>query len=130
MGETIRVGVLGARGRMGSEICRTVTAAPDLELVVEVDLGDSLSALVDADTQVVVDFTHPGAAPDNVRFAIDHGIAAVVGTSGFDAARSTRSAAGSPSAPGTCSWPPTSASAPCWPCSSPARPRGSSSRSR
>ena len=87
MGETIRVGVLGARGRMGGEICRTVTAAPDLELVVEVDLGDSLSALVDADTQVVVDFTHPGAAPDNVRFAIDHGIAAVVGTSGFDAAR-------------------------------------------
>jgi 4-hydroxy-tetrahydrodipicolinate reductase len=87
MGETIRVGVLGARGRMGGEICRAVAAAPDLELVAQVDLGDPLSALVDADTQVVVDFTHPDAAPDNVRFAVDHGIAAVVGTSGFDAAR-------------------------------------------
>jgi 4-hydroxy-tetrahydrodipicolinate reductase len=87
MGETIRVGVLGARGRMGSEICRTVTATSDLELVAQVDLGDPLSALVDADTQVVVDFTHPAAAPDNVRFALDNGIAAVVGTSGFDATR-------------------------------------------
>ena len=87
MGETIRVGVLGARGRMGGEICRTVAAAPDLELVAQIDLGDQLSVLVDAGTQVVVDFTHPGAAPDNVRFAVDHGIAAVVGTSGFDAAR-------------------------------------------
>lgn len=87
MGETIRVGVLGARGRMGGEACRTVEAAPDLELVARVDLGDPLSTLVDAGAQVVVDFTHPGAAPDNVRFAVDHGIAAVVGTSGFDAAR-------------------------------------------
>jgi 4-hydroxy-tetrahydrodipicolinate reductase len=87
MGETIRVGVLGARGRMGGEICRAVAAAPDLELVAQVDLGDPLSALVDADAQVVVDFTHPDAAPDNVRFAVDHGIAAVVGTSGFDTAR-------------------------------------------
>ena len=87
MGETIRVGVLGARGRMGGEICRTVAAAPDLELVAQIDLGDQLSVLVDTGTQVVVDFTHPGAAPDNVRFAVDHGIAAVVGTSGFDAAR-------------------------------------------
>jgi 4-hydroxy-tetrahydrodipicolinate reductase len=85
--ETIRVGVLGARGRMGTEICRAIDGAPDLELVARVDLGDPLSVLVDAGTQVVVDFTHPGAAPDNVRFAVDHDIAAVVGTSGFDTAR-------------------------------------------
>ncbi len=87
MGEMIRVGVLGARGRMGTEICRTVAAAPDLELVAQVDQDDPLSVLVDAGVQVVVDVTHPGAAPGNVRFAVDHGIAAVVGTSGFDATR-------------------------------------------
>ena len=87
MGETIRVGVLGARGRMGTEICRAVAAAPDLELVAEVNRGDDLAALTGAGTQVVVDVTHPGAALDHLRFALDHGIAAVVGTSGFDVAR-------------------------------------------
>lgn len=87
MSETIRVGVLGARGRMGTEICRAVDGAPDLELVARVDLGDALSGLVDAGADVVVDFTHPDAAPEHVRFAVDHGIAAVVGTSGFDTAR-------------------------------------------
>ena len=87
MGETIRVGVLGARGRMGTEICRAVTAAPDLELVAQVNRSDALSGLTDAGAQVVVDVTHPGAALDHVHYALDHGIAAVVGTSGFDAAR-------------------------------------------
>jgi len=80
MGETIRVGVLGSRGRMGAEICAAVDGAPDLELVARLGRGDSLDALTAAGTQVVVDVTHPGAA-------LDHDIAAVVGTSGFDAAR-------------------------------------------
>jgi 4-hydroxy-tetrahydrodipicolinate reductase len=53
-----RVGVLGAKGRMGSEVGRTVEAAPDLELAGQVDAGDPLDALTGAD--VVVDFTHPG----------------------------------------------------------------------
>ncbi len=87
MDETIRVGVLGARGRMGTEICRAVAAAPDLALVAQVNRGDPLAALTDAGARVVVDVTHPGAALDHVRFALDRGIAAVVGTSGFDAAR-------------------------------------------
>ena len=87
MGETIRVGVLGARGRMGTEICRAVEAAPDLELAAQVNRGDDLAALTDAGAEVVVDVTHPGAALDHVRFALDHGMAAVVGTSGFDAGR-------------------------------------------
>ena len=87
MGETIRVGVLGARGRMGTEIGKAVAAAPDMQLVAQVNRGDALSALTDAGVQVVVDVTHPGAALDHVRFALDAGIAAVVGTSGFDAAR-------------------------------------------
>jgi 4-hydroxy-tetrahydrodipicolinate reductase len=80
----IRVGVLGARGRMGSEVCRAVEGAPDLALVAAVDEGDPRSALVDAGAQVVVDFTHPGVVLDNLRFCLDHTIAAVVGTSGFD----------------------------------------------
>jgi 4-hydroxy-tetrahydrodipicolinate reductase len=84
---SIRVGVLGAKGRMGSEVCRAVDGADDLELVARLDVGDARSELVDAGAQVVVDFTHPGAALDNVRFGLDQGIAVVVGTSGFDDAR-------------------------------------------
>jgi 4-hydroxy-tetrahydrodipicolinate reductase len=84
---TIKVGVLGAKGRMGSEVCRAVDRANDLELVARLDIGDALPGLVDEGAHVVVDFTHPGAALDNVRFGIDHGIAVVVGTSGFDEAR-------------------------------------------
>ncbi|MCX6463966.1 MAG: 4-hydroxy-tetrahydrodipicolinate reductase [Pseudonocardiales bacterium] len=78
-----RVGVLGARGRMGVEVCRAVAAADGLELVAEVDEGDALTLLTDAGAEVAVDFTHPGVALDHVRFCLDHGIAAVVGTSGF-----------------------------------------------
>jgi 4-hydroxy-tetrahydrodipicolinate reductase len=83
----IKVGVLGAKGRMGAEVCRAVEGAEDLELVAGLDEGDTLGSLVDVGAQVVVDFTHPGAVLDNVRFLIDAGIAAVVGTSGFDDTR-------------------------------------------
>lgn len=82
-----KVGVLGARGRMGVEVCRAVEAADGLELVARIDEGDELTALVDAGAEVAVDFTHPGVALDHVRFCLDHGVAAVVGTSGFDEAR-------------------------------------------
>jgi 4-hydroxy-tetrahydrodipicolinate reductase len=77
----IKVGVLGAKGRMGSQVCSTVEAAGDLQLAAQVDIGDSLDPL--AGTDVVVDFTHPGAVMDNLRWCIGHGLAAVVGTSGF-----------------------------------------------
>jgi 4-hydroxy-tetrahydrodipicolinate reductase len=86
-GGPIRVAVLGARGRMGVEVCRAVEAAEDLDLVAMVDVGDWLFNVADAGAQVVVDFTHPDVALDNIRFCIDHDIAAVVGTSGFDAAK-------------------------------------------
>jgi 4-hydroxy-tetrahydrodipicolinate reductase len=81
----IKVGVLGAKGRMGSEVCRTVRAAADLELAAAVDEGDDLSALTGSD--VVVDFTHPGAVMDNLRWCVANGRDAVVGTSGFDEER-------------------------------------------
>ncbi len=83
MSEPIRVGVLGARGRMGQEVCRAVDAADDLDLVAMVDAGDWLFSVADAGAQVLVDFTAPDVVMDNVRFAIDQGIHAVVGTTGF-----------------------------------------------
>jgi 4-hydroxy-tetrahydrodipicolinate reductase len=81
----IKVGVLGAKGRMGSEVCRTAGAAADMEVAAAVDVGDARDSLGECD--VVVDFTHPGAVMDNLRWCIDHGRNVVVGTSGFDEAR-------------------------------------------
>jgi 4-hydroxy-tetrahydrodipicolinate reductase len=85
--EPLRVGVLGARGRMGSETCRAVDAADDLDLVAMVDAGDWLFGVADAGAQVVVDFTTPDVVLDNIRWCIDEGIHCVVGTTGFDAER-------------------------------------------
>jgi 4-hydroxy-tetrahydrodipicolinate reductase len=83
----IKVGVLGARGRMGSEVVKAVTEAADLELVAALDLGDSLDALVANGAQVVVDFTTPDSVMANLEFLLSHNIHAVVGTTGFDDAR-------------------------------------------
>ena len=81
------MGVLGARGRVGAEVCRAVEAADDLELVARVDADDSLEDLVAAGARAVVDFTHPDVVMDNLEFCVRHGIHAVVGTTGFDEAR-------------------------------------------
>jgi 4-hydroxy-tetrahydrodipicolinate reductase len=78
------VGVVGARGKVGSTICRGVEEAPGLELVAQVDVGDDLGSLEAADTQVAVDFTHPDAVMANLEHCIAHGIHVVVGTTGFD----------------------------------------------
>jgi 4-hydroxy-tetrahydrodipicolinate reductase len=86
-GEKIRVGVLGARGRMGAQVCKAVESAGDMEVVAAVDSGDRLAEIADARAEVVVDFTHPDVVLDNIRFAVDHGIHVVVGTSGFDEAK-------------------------------------------
>ncbi len=85
--EPIRVGVLGARGRVGEQVCKAIDAAADLDLVAAVDAGDWLFNVADAGAQVVVDFTHPDVVMDNVRFCVDQGIHAVVGTTGFDSPR-------------------------------------------
>lgn len=81
---SIKVGVLGAKGRMGSETVKAINAAEDLQLVAQLDLGDSLDALVKNGAEVVVDFTHPDAVMKNLEFAIKNGINVVVGTTGFD----------------------------------------------
>ena len=79
---TIRVGVLGARGRMGAEVCRAVEAASGMTLVAGVDVGDDREPLREAD--VVVDFTTPGAVMDNLEWCIGAEVNVVVGTTGFD----------------------------------------------
>jgi 4-hydroxy-tetrahydrodipicolinate reductase len=88
--EPIRVGVLGARGRMGLEVCKAVDAADDLELVAMVDQGDWLFNAADAGAQVLVDFTTPDVVMDNLHWAVDQGISVVVGTSGFSDQRLDR----------------------------------------
>ncbi|WP_067461709.1 4-hydroxy-tetrahydrodipicolinate reductase [Actinomadura macra] len=94
----IKVGVLGARGRMGAEVCRAVQGADDMELAAAVDQDDALDALATAD--VVVDFTHPGVVMDNLQWCIKHGLHAVVGTTGFDPSRLDTVRSWLPDAPG------------------------------
>jgi 4-hydroxy-tetrahydrodipicolinate reductase len=72
---------------MGATVCEAVRGAADLELVAEVDVGDSLSAVADASAQVAVDFTHPDAVMGNLRWCVENGVHAVVGTTGFDDGR-------------------------------------------
>ena len=79
-----RVAVLGARGRMGAEVVRAVEGAGDLELAGAYDAGDPLEL---SGAEVAVDFTHPDAVMANLRACLDAGVHAVVGTTGFDAAR-------------------------------------------
>ena len=80
----LKVGVLGAQGKVGREVCAAVEAAEDLDLVAAVDVDDEIDELVTAGAQAVVDFTHPDVVMDNLEFCIDHGIHCVVGTTGFD----------------------------------------------
>jgi 4-hydroxy-tetrahydrodipicolinate reductase len=97
----IRVGVVGAAGRMGREVCRAVTADPDLELVAALDprhLGEpivpeqptlavtgNLDGLLDAGAGVAVDFTQPDAVMATLRWGAAHDIHMVVGTTGIAA---------------------------------------------
>ena len=81
---SIKVAVLGAKGRMGSESIKVISECKDLELVASLDLGDSLDKLASSGAQVVVDFTHPDSVMGNLEFAIKNGISVVVGTTGFD----------------------------------------------
>jgi 4-hydroxy-tetrahydrodipicolinate reductase len=82
---TLAVGVLGATGRMGALVCRAVEEAPDLTLVARVGRGEDRDPLRDA--SVLVDFTHPDAVMENLRWGVDHGRHLVVGTSGMDEQR-------------------------------------------
>lgn len=78
---TVTVGVFGAKGRMGAEVCKAVEGADDLVLGATLDVGDDRSAA--AGCEVMVDFTNPDAVMQNLAWCIDNGIHAVVGTTGF-----------------------------------------------
>ena len=98
----IRVGVLGAAGRMGRLVCQAVAEDSDLALVaginpsfdgehlgrmighpeVDVRISDGVETLLQAETEVAVDFTEPDVVMDNVRWAIEHAMHIVVGTTG------------------------------------------------
>jgi 4-hydroxy-tetrahydrodipicolinate reductase len=78
------VAVLGAQGRMGSEVVKAVAAADDLALGPCFDLGDPIDL---TGVDVAVDFTHPSSVMANLKTCIDAGVHAVVGTTGFDADR-------------------------------------------
>lgn len=86
----IKVGVLGARGRMGSEAVRAIGEAPDLTLVAEVNREDSPEMLVDAGADVAVDLTHPDSVLENLSYCARNGIHAVVGTSGVGEAEQAK----------------------------------------
>src|ERR1700743_2216363 len=85
--DPIRVAVLGARGRMGATVCQAGEAAADPPVLAAIAVGDELSGIVDAGAEVVVDFTQPDVVMANLRFCVDQGIHAVVGTTGFDRER-------------------------------------------
>ncbi|KUM37334.1 4-hydroxy-tetrahydrodipicolinate reductase [Arthrobacter sp. EPSL27] len=90
MTEQLAVAVLGANGRMGAEAVQAVEAAADLNLVAALGRNDPLETLVDAGARIVVDLTVPESTEANVRFAVDHGMHAVVGTTGWDAEKLAR----------------------------------------
>jgi len=87
---SIRVGVIGARGRMGREVIRAVSDSPDLEVVAGIDQGDDFGNLTRAGVEVAVDFTRPEAVMGNLERCIAAGINTVVGTTGFDEERLAR----------------------------------------
>ena len=87
----LKVGVLGALGKVGREVCAAVEEAArsegELELVARIDVDDDLQTLVEEGVQAVVDFTHPDVVMGNLEFCVSRGIHAVVGTTGFDSDR-------------------------------------------
>lgn len=81
-----RVAVAGARGRMGAEVVRAVEGAPDMEVVAQIEVGDSLeTALRDSRAEVLVDFTVPESTYANILTALDCQVIPLVGTTGLGA---------------------------------------------
>lgn len=80
----MKVAVLGAKGRMGTEAVAAINAAPDLTLSAALDIEDTLEKLIQTGTEIIVDFTTPDSVMTNLEFAINNGIHVVVGTTGFD----------------------------------------------
>ncbi|WP_369214059.1 4-hydroxy-tetrahydrodipicolinate reductase [Streptomyces flavofungini] len=86
----LRVAVIGAKGRIGSEAVKAVEAAEDMELVAALGRGDELTSMVDNGAQVAVELTDPDSVMANLDFCVGHGIHAVVGTTGWTDERLAR----------------------------------------
>ena len=80
---TLRVAVIGATGRIGSEAVKAVEAAPDLELVAALDSRAKLATLTEAGADVAVELTHPDAVMGNLDYCLHNGIHVVTGTTGW-----------------------------------------------
>ena len=80
---TIKVAVLGSKGRMGAEVVKAVNSASDLELVASIDQNDDFNIVKNSGAQVAVDFTTPDVVMKNIELLISAGISPVVGTTGF-----------------------------------------------
>jgi 4-hydroxy-tetrahydrodipicolinate reductase len=80
----MKVGVLGAHGKLGSAIVAGLADSDEVEVVARIGSSDPLQALLDNGAEAVVDVTTPDAVMGNLDFCIAHGIHAVVGTTGFD----------------------------------------------
>jgi 4-hydroxy-tetrahydrodipicolinate reductase len=87
---SIRVAVIGAKGRMGSHAVDAINEAEGIDLVATLGSSDSLESLLDADIDVAVELTVPKSTEDNVRFLVEHDIDTVVGTTGWDNDRLAR----------------------------------------
>ena len=102
----IKVVIAGASGRMGRALLEALSAAPDLCLHAALDrpgssslghdagalIGTRLGALVSGDVaaaltgaDVLIDFTRPEATLHHLAVCREKGVAAVIGTTGFDA---------------------------------------------
>ncbi|MEU7132711.1 4-hydroxy-tetrahydrodipicolinate reductase [Streptomyces sp. NPDC046261] len=97
----LRVAVIGAKGRIGSEAVRAVAAADDMELVAALGRGDKLDALTEAGAQVAVELTHPDSVMDNLEFCVANGIHGVVGTTGWTEERLAKLNSWLDASPGT-----------------------------
>ena len=99
--EPIRVGVVGALGRMGATVVSAVQEQPDLTLVAQIDQGDDLTELIRVGAQVIVDFTTPDVVMPTLKFALENGIHCVIGTTGFDTGKLAELAQWSSKSPAT-----------------------------
>ncbi len=81
---SIKVSVLGAKGKMGSEVVKAINSAQDLELVASIDQNDSFDLVKNSGSSVAVDFTTPDSVMKNIELLIKSGISPIVGTTGID----------------------------------------------
>ncbi|MGW2254517.1 4-hydroxy-tetrahydrodipicolinate reductase [Kitasatospora sp. NPDC001660] len=80
---TLRVAVIGAKGRIGSEAVKAVEAAPDMELVAALGRDSKLEELTGSGAHVAVELTHPDSVMGNLDYCVHHGIHVVTGTTGW-----------------------------------------------